>query len=49
MEETGWEVDIHHGGDSKGGYGAIKNGGIHPAVPEYGCIVHHYAITIRPM
>ena len=49
IEYTGWEVDIHLGGDDKGGGGVVGDEVIHPAAPEQGRTVHCYAITVRPM
>ena len=48
-EDTGREVEMHLGSNGKGGGGVIDNGGIHQAAPEYGRIVHRYAITVRPV
>ena len=49
VEDTGREVGIHIGGDSKGRGKVIEDGGIYQVSPEHGRTVHSYAITIRPV
>ena len=49
VEDTGQEVDIHLDRNSKLGGRVLDDGGIHPAAPEHGRIVHRYAITVRPV
>ena len=49
VEDTGQGVDIHLGGDGKGGGGVLDDGGIYLAAPEHGRTVHHYVITVRPV
>ena len=48
-EDTGWEVEIHLGGNVKGGGGVLDDREIHQAAAEHSCIVHCYAINIRPV
>ena len=39
-EDTGWEVEIHLRGGSKGGGGILDNGGVYQAAEEHGRTVH---------
>ena len=48
-EDTGREVEIHFGGNGKGGYGVLDNGGINQEAQEHGRTVYCYAITVRPV
>ena len=48
-EDNGRDVEIHLGGDGKGGGGFPDNGGICVAVPEHSRTVYCYKITVRPV
>ena len=48
VEYNGRKVDIHLGGDGKGGGGVLDDGGIHLAAPEHGRTLHCYTITDGP-
>ena len=42
-------MDVHLGGDVKGGGGVPDDGGLYPAAPEHGRTVYCYTITVRPV
>ena len=48
-KDNGQEVDIHLGGNVKGGVRVLGNEGIHPVAEEHVRTVHRYTITVRPV
>ena len=48
-DETGEDVNIYLGGESKGGGGVPDDGGLHPEAPEHSPTVHRCTITFRPV
>ena len=42
-------MEIHLGGDGKGGGGFLENGVIRQVAPEHGHTVYSYAVIVRPV